>query len=117
MPYVNVVTEKKCLAAEQDRLKAGIAVVMHEVLGKDEKGLVIAFTGADGLFRSGEQATDGAVIDVRYIGGFDLVKKKQLTKKLCELMRDVLGCDPEKIIVPISEMASENWGRHFGNYQ
>ena len=117
MPYVNVVTEKKCSQDQQLALKTGIAHVMDTVLDKEEKGLVITFTSADGFFRDGDSAPDAAVLDVRYIGSFGLDKKRELTKQLCELMRDVLGCDPEKIIVPIAEMVSENWGRRFGNYQ
>jgi phenylpyruvate tautomerase PptA (4-oxalocrotonate tautomerase family) len=117
MPFVNVVTEKKYSPDQQLALKIGIADVMDTVLGKEEKGLVITFTSADGFFRAGENAPDAAVLDIRYIGSYGLDKKQELTKKLCELMRDVLGCDPEKIIVPIAEMVSENWGRRFGNYQ
>ena len=117
MPYVNVITQSKCNRGQQEMLKAGIAQILLEVLGKEERVVVVTFQGTDGYYRAGEYTQDAAVIDLKYIGEFALEKKQELTRKLCELLRDALGCDPEKIIVPISEMVSANWGRRFGNYE
>jgi len=40
MPYVNVITEKKCTNQEQNVLKAGIAKALKDVLDKEEQGVL-----------------------------------------------------------------------------
>ena len=117
MPYVSLITERKCSAAEQLKLKSGIADILAAVLDKEESGLVVTFPSVDGFFRAGEKSANAAVVEVRYIGQFSLDKKQELTRKLCELCRAILAADPEKVIVPITEMVSENWGRRAGNYK
>jgi len=117
MPFMNVITETECTRAQMNTLKAGVAAILEEVLDKPERGVFVTFSHMDGFYRAGEYTDDSAILDLKYIGEFDLQVKQELTKKLCELFRDELGCDPEKIIVPITEKVSANWGRRFGNYK
>jgi len=117
MPWVNILSGKTVSREEQERIKSEIAETLRDVLGKEEKGLSVTFFTADRFYRAGEACSDGAVVEVRYIGQFPLAKKQAITRRLCDLLSGLLGLAPLKIIVLFSEFESENWGRKAGDFQ
>ncbi len=117
MPWVNVILGKKVSSEEQDRIKSEVAKTLGDVLQKEEQGLSVTFFTADRFYRAGEACSDGAVIEVRYIGTFPLAKKQEITRRLCAVLSKMLRLTPLKIIVLFSELGSENWGRKAGDFQ
>jgi phenylpyruvate tautomerase PptA (4-oxalocrotonate tautomerase family) len=101
----------------QEISRSEIARVLKDSLEKEEQGLSVTFFKTDGFFRAGEACSDAAVVEVRYIGQFSLVKKQEITRRICELFERLLKLDPLKVIVLFSEFPSENWGRKAGDFQ
>ena len=117
MPWVNVILGQTVSKGEQEQIKSEIARVLKENLGKEEQGLSVTFFKADGFFRAGEACLDAAVVEVRYIGQFPLVRKQEITRRICEFFERLLKLAPLKVIVLFSEFPSENWGRKAGDFQ
>ena len=117
MPWVNAIFGKEVSKEEQDQIKSEIARILKDILGKEEQGLSVTFFKTDGFFRAGEACSDAAVVEVRYIGQFPLVKKQEITRCICELLERLLKLAPLKVIVLFSEFPSENWGRKAGDFQ
>ena len=116
MPWINVTCRKTLSEEHQDEAKAELAKILDDVLGKEESGLFITFNKAYGFYRAGQRNDDSAIFDVRYIGNFVLDKKREVTTRIANYFKELLGLDPEKVIVIFNEVSSENWGRHQGNY-
>ena len=116
MPWVNAYLDRKLSSKEQELVKSGLAEILWDVLAKEESGIYVTFSSTAGVYRAGEQCHDGAVINIKYIGNFPLTKKQEVTRRICGFMSQSLTLDPAKIIVPFSELLSENWGRREGNY-
>ncbi len=117
MPWVNAIFGKTVSKEDQDQIKSEIAGILKDVLGKEEQGLSVTFFTADGFYRAGEACSDAAVIEVRYIGQFPLVRKQVITRRVCDLLVKLLNLAPLKTIVLFSEFPSENWGRKAGDFQ
>ncbi|MHB0879206.1 MAG: hypothetical protein ACYC5O_24475 [Anaerolineae bacterium] len=116
MPWVNVMVGKQVSAQAQEQVKAGLARTMGELMDKQEAGLVVTFTEAVGFYRGGAASPDAAVVDARWIGQFPLSVKQDLTKQVAALLASALGADPMKVIVLMTELSSENWGRKAGDF-
>ncbi|MHB1295400.1 MAG: tautomerase family protein [Anaerolineae bacterium] len=111
MPWVNVVLAKPCTPQDQTLIKQGLADLLYDVLGKEERGLVLTFTTADGFFRGGAPAETSAMVDMRYMGSFEPARKQELTRRVAGLLAGTLSLDLEKVVLVITEVQSENWGR------
>jgi phenylpyruvate tautomerase len=116
MPWIDVLSPQAVAADSQERIKAGLASILTEVIQKEERGLIVTFRWAQGLYYAGEASTNSAVVDVRYIGSFPFEKKREITRRICLLLERELKIDPQKVYVPFLELTNENWGRRGGNY-
>ncbi len=116
MPWCNIVTAGSCSLIEQEQIKSELGVILAETMNKPETGLAVTFVGADGFYRAGAPAQDAAAVDLRYIGQFPLDVKKAVTKRICQMLKKVLGVDPLKVMVVMSEIDGDNWGRKGGDY-
>ncbi len=116
MPWCNIVTAGSCSLSEQEQIKSELGVILAETMDKPETGLAVTFVGADGFYRAGAPVQDAAAVDLRYIGRFPLEAKKAVTKRVCQMLNKVLGVDPLKVMVVMSEVDGDNWGRKGGDY-
>jgi phenylpyruvate tautomerase PptA (4-oxalocrotonate tautomerase family) len=116
MPWANITISESCSPERQEQVKAGLAKIFAELMNKQEQGLVVTFTPTCGFFRGGIACQDAAMVDVRYIGEFGLSVKQSLTRQVANLLAKELGADPLKVVVVMSEVKSENWGRKAGDY-
>jgi phenylpyruvate tautomerase PptA (4-oxalocrotonate tautomerase family) len=116
MPWCNIVTGRACSQAEQEQIKSELGRILAETMDKPETGLAVTFTSADGFYRGGVPALDAAAVDLRYIGEFPLEVKQSVTRQVSQLLNRVLGIDPMKVMLVMSEVHSDNWGRRGGNY-
>ncbi len=111
MPWINVVTNKELSIAEQEELKAGLGLLMHQILDKEETGLMVTFLAANGIYRAGERQEHAAVVEVKYIGQYPAAKKAEVTRCIIGLMARVIEIEQTKVIVPFGEFPPENYGR------
>jgi phenylpyruvate tautomerase PptA (4-oxalocrotonate tautomerase family) len=116
MPWINVTTGQILSAEQTDRVKAELAAIMLETLAKEERGLVVTFADPYAFYRAGEASSDGAVVDIRYIGSFPLEKKQEITRRISTFLASLAGYSVDKTIVLFDEMSSENWGRKGGDF-
>lgn len=116
MPWVNITVSEPCAPEKQVEIKAGLAAILQELMNKQEQGLVVTFTTALGFYRGGAACHDAAVVDLRYIGEFPLAVKRELTRRVAGLLQAVLGVNPLKVSLVITEVESQNWGRNAGDF-
>ncbi len=116
MPWVSVHTAAAVPAGTQETVKAEIGKILADELRKEEQGLFVTFQHVDGLYRAGARDAAAAVLEVRYIGRYDLAAKQQVTRRACRLLAASLDLDAQKIIVLFREMDSADWGRKGGEY-
>jgi phenylpyruvate tautomerase PptA (4-oxalocrotonate tautomerase family) len=116
MPWANITIAEACSPEVQEQVKIGLASIFAELMNKQEQGLVVTFTPTCGFFRGGIACQDAALVDLRYIGEFGLALKQSLTRQVANLLARELGADPQKVVVVMSEIKSENWGRKAGDY-
>ncbi|MHB0856476.1 MAG: tautomerase family protein [Anaerolineae bacterium] len=111
MPWVNITLAKPCEAQDQIAIKAGLAELLLDVLGKEERGLVLTFTTAEGFYRGGAPTETCAMVDMRYIGSFDAALKQEVTRRVASLLAGTLSLDLDKVTLVITEVQNDNWGR------
>jgi phenylpyruvate tautomerase PptA (4-oxalocrotonate tautomerase family) len=116
MPWIDVLTPCTPSAESQKSITAGLASILMETIQKEERKLMVTFRGAQGFYQGREPTDMSAVVDVRYVGTFAADKKREITRRICALLEKVLHVDPQKVYIPFSELASENWGRRGGDY-
>jgi len=116
MPWINVTTGTILSAEQTGKIKADFAAILLETLAKEERGLSISFVDPYAFYRAGEICADAAVVDIRYIGGFPLDKKREITRRMSACLNETGGFSVERTIVLFSEIASENWGRKGGDF-
>ncbi len=116
MPWCNIVVSKPVSPEDQQEIKAELGRALAETMDKPETGLAVTFVSTDGFFRGGAAVEDAAAVDLRYIGEFPLPVKQEVTRRVSGLLARVLGVDPMKIMLVMSEVKSENWGRRGGDF-
>ena len=116
MPWVNIMTSFDFPQEKQEVIKREVAQALFDVIGKEERSIFVTFCQAFGFYRGGVSSPDSAIVELKYIGNFSLEQKQELTRRFCRVMEDNLKLDPQKIIMPVEELVSENWGRRAGNY-
>jgi phenylpyruvate tautomerase PptA (4-oxalocrotonate tautomerase family) len=116
MPWIDLVTPNAVSKGSQEKIKAGFAFILMEVIQKEERGLIVTFRSTQGFYQAGEATDKSAVVDVRYIGNFPADKKREITKRISALLAKELKADPERIYIPFAEIANESWGRRGGDY-
>ena len=56
------------------------------------------------------KAGEAAFADVRSIGGLNSQVNRDISSRLCMLLRDVLGIAPERIYLNFTDVPAGNWG-------
>ena len=116
MPWVNLVTAVPLSEKSQLEAKRVVAEVLKESIGREEKAVYVSFTTTNGFFWGGEPVKDVGIFDIRWIGQYDLDKKRSITRALTERLAGPLGLSPDRTRVIFTDKSSEDWGRNRGDY-
>ena len=89
------------LLAELSRAVAGAT-------GKPEQYVMVTLSHS-AILMSGK-AGDAAFVDVRGIGGLNGETNRNLSQRICKLLKESLGIAPDRIYVNFTEVEAGNWG-------
>ena len=104
MPMLNL----KCSKPVPDELLEELSSAIAETIGKPEKYVMVVVENADLLMSGGKG--DAAYAEVKSIGGLDRTVNHELTIKLCVLLNDHLGIEPDRIYVTFQSVPADHWG-------
>ena len=108
MPFISTKTNKPIADATARALKEAYASAIELLPGKTEKWLMLSFEGDTKMAFHGDMDTPMAFLTVSLVGGAPDSAYDALTKRLCEIMGDVLGIAADMVYVKYEEV--DHWG-------
>lgn len=108
MPYLKIQTNAPIDAMTGRKLIGAASQLLAEHLGKPERYVMVALAPDTPMLFAGE---DGplAYLEVKSIG---LPRRLtgDLSKSLCDLLRDILGIAPARIYIEFADAEPDLWG-------
>ena len=112
MPYVNITTAKKIDEKTKADLYAKVGEIMPVLPGKNIDNTLFAVNDGIAMFKSGKP-NDGVFVSVQCYKKSPEEEKKEFSKKIYEILKDVLKIDGGCVYMNFTEY--ENWASD-GNY-
>ena len=113
MPFVSITTAKKIDAAKKSELSAKIGELMPVIPGKDIDNTLLCINDGVSMFKSGKP-NDGVFVSVQCYKQSPEDSKKEFSKKIYELLKDILALDSEHCVY-MNFTEFETWAAN-GNY-
>ena len=113
MPFIDVKTNVKIAADEEERIKSALGQAITSIPGKSEGWLMVGMSGEYKLWFKGT-ADPAAMVQVSIYGSADRSAKNKLTEKISEILGSELGISPSRIYVSYAETA--DWGWNGANF-
>ena len=85
-----------------------LSKLVAETVGKPEDYVMVTL-GSAAILMSGKSG-DAAFVDIRSIGGLSHNVNRQLSQKVCALLKDSLGLSPDRIFLNFTDIDAANWG-------
>ncbi|MBQ7549458.1 MAG: hypothetical protein IJT03_07120 [Clostridia bacterium] len=114
MPMILTKTNIEISAEKELELKAAFGKAIETLSGKSENWLMLSFEDNCRLWFKGNNDAPVAFIMVQVYGKIDYSQSSKLTGKLCSLMSESLGIDPQNVYVKYEEV--EMWGWNSSNF-
>lgn len=114
MPMILTKTNIAISAEKELELKAAFGKAIETLSGKSEGWLMLSFEDNCRLWFKGGNDSPIAFIMVQVYGKIDYSQSNKLTGKLCALMSDILGIDPQNVYVKYEEV--DMWGWNSSNF-
>ena len=108
MPLLKLETTVPLTDEKRKTLLASLSKTMVETTGKPESYVMVTAAQAD-MLMSGKPG-DTAFLDIRSIGGLSGDVNRQLSQKICGLLKESLGVPSERIYLNFTELDAANWG-------
>lgn len=113
MPYINTKASVKISKEKEQQLRSefGKAITL---LGKTESWLMLGFEDNFRLHFQGNDSQPSAFIEIKLFGKASKDAYNKMTKKVTEIINDVLGVPSDRVYVKYEEV--ENWGWNGNNF-
>jgi phenylpyruvate tautomerase PptA (4-oxalocrotonate tautomerase family) len=108
MPLLKLETTVALSNEKKSALLASLSKIVAETIGKPEQ-YVMAVANSAAMFMSGKPGA-AAFVDLRSIGGLDDDVNRRLSQKICKLLGESLGVQPDRIYLNFTDVAAGNWG-------
>ena len=108
MPFISTKTNKTISKETAKTLKEAYASAIELLPGKTEKWLMLSFEGDTTMAFHGDMDMAMAYLTVSLVGKAPSEAYDALTKRLCEIMGDVLGIAADAVYVKYEEI--DHWG-------
>lgn len=108
MPLLKLETTVALSDEKKKSLLASLSKIVAGTIGKPEQYVMVVASPA-AILMSGEPG-DAAFVDVRSIGGLSDDVNRQLSQKICSLLKESLGVPPNRIYLNFTDVAAGNWG-------
>ena len=114
MPFISTKTNKPVSEDTAKRLKEAYASAIELLPGKTEKWLMLSFEGETKMAFHGDMDAPMAFLEVSLVGKAPRDAYDALTKRLCEIMGEVLGIASDMVYVKYEEV--DHWGFNGVNF-
>ena len=108
MPLLKLETTVVLSEDKRQALLASLSKTVAETIGKPQQYVMVASSQA-AMEMSGNP-DDAAFVDVRSIGGLTGDVNRKLSKKVCELLHESLGIQPNRIYLNFTDVQASHWG-------
>jgi phenylpyruvate tautomerase len=108
MPLLKLETTVGLSEEQQKNLSASLSRLVAEGIGKPERYVMVSIQPAR-MLMSG-QGGDAAFIDIRSIGGLSGGVNKQLSQKICALLKQTLQIAPDRVYLNFTDVPAGDWG-------
>jgi phenylpyruvate tautomerase PptA (4-oxalocrotonate tautomerase family) len=114
MPLLRLETSAVVPADKKEKLVLAVSKILARTTGKPE-GYVMVTLGQVSGSMAGKVAPI-AYADVRGIGGLTGKVNAQISKEICDLLKQELGVDPGNVYLTFTDVAAQNWGHKGGTF-
>ncbi len=108
MPLLKLETTVALTDDKRKTLLAALSKIVAETIGKPEQYVMVSITPAT-MLMSGKPG-EAAFVDLRSIGGLAGDVPKQLSKRICALLKDSAGIPENRIYLNFMDVEATNWG-------
>jgi phenylpyruvate tautomerase len=108
MPLLKLETTVALADDKRKTLLAALSKIVAESIGKPELYVMVTISSSDTLM-SGKPG-EAAFVDVRSIGGLSDDVNKQLSKKVCALLKESIGVPENRTYLNFTDVGAANWG-------
>ena len=108
MPLLKLETTVVLTEDKRQALLASLSKTITETIGKPQQ-YVMVVAGQAAMQMSGSPG-NAAFVDVRSIGGLTGDVNRKLSQKVCQLLHDSLGIQPNRIYLNFTDVQASHWG-------
>jgi phenylpyruvate tautomerase PptA (4-oxalocrotonate tautomerase family) len=108
MPLLRIETTVAVSEEKQNALLTSLSRIVAQTIGKPELYVMISISQAE-MLMSGKHG-DAAFVDVRSIGGLNGDVNQNLSRLICQLLKNSLGISPDRVYLNFTDISADNWG-------
>jgi phenylpyruvate tautomerase PptA (4-oxalocrotonate tautomerase family) len=108
MPLLKLETTVILSDDKRKALLASLSSIVAETIGKPEQYVMVVLSPA-AIIMSGKPG-DAAFADIRSIGGLGGEVNRQLSQKVCRVLKETLGVPPDRVYLNFTEVGAGDWG-------
>lgn len=114
MPLLALQTSARLTTQQRYSLLAPLSQIVAECIGKPERYVMVTVSEAAMLMAGAEGPA--AYADLRSIGGLSGAVNRQLSERICALLKEQLGIPPDRVYLGFTSVSAENWGWNSGTF-
>jgi len=108
MPLLKLETTVPLPEEKGKPLLAALSKAVAGAIGKPEQYVMVTATQST-MVMSGK-AGDAAFVDIRSIGGLSGEANRDLSRQICNLLKDSLGIASDRVYLNFTDVEAGNWG-------
>lgn len=108
MPLLKIETTEALPEEKRAALLSSLSKIVAETIGKPEAYVMVTIGSVAGVMAGKAGAV--AFADIRSIGGLNNTVNRQLSAKVCKLLKDVVGIPPDRVYLNFTDVDAGNWG-------
>lgn len=109
MPYISTKVSCPISPEKETVLKAKMGRAIETIPGKTEDYLMTSFEDNCHLWMHGDNSVDSAYVEVKIFGSAAKESYSAMTKVICNILKDELNINPDRVYVTYSEYDSWGW--------
>jgi phenylpyruvate tautomerase PptA (4-oxalocrotonate tautomerase family) len=113
MPFIDCKISEKLTDEQKETIKSQFGKAIS-VMNKTESYLMVGISDGYSLYFGGKPLANGAYVNVSVFGKVKPECSEKMTKAVCDIFKDNLNIDGDKVYVTYSGV--ENWGWNGGNF-
>jgi phenylpyruvate tautomerase PptA (4-oxalocrotonate tautomerase family) len=114
MPLLKMHTSVPVPEDKKEGLVKALSKITAETIGKPESYVMVVLS--DGTMSMGGELGPAAFADVRSIGGLSGGVNKEISNKVCGLLKDTLGIPGNRVYLSFTDSAAADWGWDSGTF-